>query len=43
VLSGTWTGDLLLGERDLREFQVTCHCYGMPDVTVYGGLEPEKR
>jgi hypothetical protein len=41
LLTGTWNGDTLI--RTSRDLQVTCHMYGMADVTVFGRLEPVKR
>jgi hypothetical protein len=41
LLSGTWNGDRLI--RKGEELQVTCHMYGMADVTLIGRLEPVDR
>jgi hypothetical protein len=41
TLAGTWNGERLIRRAD--ELRVTCHYFGMADVTLFGRLEPVDR
>lgn len=38
-VSGTWTGDLVVRQGEEDRLTITCHYFGMADVTVWGRLE----